>query len=201
MKVIGITGGVGCGKSALLAYVTFSWRCKVILTDEVAHIVKEPGQLCYQALVELLGRQVLDQDGYIDKEKMSEMIFSKEELRTKVNQIIHPAVRTYIKTIVVEEMEKGELDFLFIEAALFLEAGYEAMVDELWYIHADIGVRKERLLHMRGYSAQRIDAIISRQLTEEEFRSRCQVVIENNGTLEEAYGQIEKKLGEYLCHK
>ncbi len=201
MRIIGITGGVGSGKSAVLAHITFSYRCKVILADEIAHIVKEPGQLCYQKLLELLGKDVLDKEGYINKARMSEMIFSDEKLREQVNGIIHPAVKAYIKTIIAEEEAKKEIDFLFIEAALLIEDGYENIVDELWYIYADTTIRRERLKKARGYSDEKIDAIMSRQLLEEEFRSRCKVIIENNNRLDEAYKQIEDKLGEYLCQK
>ncbi len=199
MRVIGITGGIGCGKSAILAHIAFSFRCKVILADEIAHIVKEPGQLCYQKLVELLGETVLNGDGYINKDAMAHMIFSDPELLARVNSIIHPAVKTYIKTIIVDEEEKQEIDFLFVEAALLIEAGYEMIVDEIWYIHADMAVRRERLRALRGYTEEKVDAIISRQLTDKEFRERCQVIIINNGTLAEACRQVEEKLGEYLC--
>lgn len=201
MRIIGITGGVGCGKSSILMHITFSCRCKVILLDEIAHMVKEPGCMCYEGLVDLLGKEVLDEEGYINKQKMSKMIFSDEKLRIEVNRIIHPAVKIYIKTIIAEEEYKKELDFLFIEAALLIEDGYESIVDELWYVYADEPLRRERLKGARGYSDERIDAIMDGQLSEEEFRARCKVVIDNNGTLEEAYKQIEDKLGEYLCQK
>lgn len=199
MRVIGITGGIGCGKSAILAHVAFSYRCKVILADEIAHIVKEPGQLCYQKLVELLGEEVLDGDGYINKSKMAGMIFADPELLARVNSIIHPAVKTYIKTIIVDEEEKQETDFLFVEAALLIEDGYEAIVDEIWYIHADMELRRKRLRELRGYTEDKVDAIMSSQLSEKEFRARCKVTIVNNGMLEEACKQVEEKLGEYLC--
>lgn len=199
MKVIGITGGIGCGKSAILAHIAFSYRCKVILADEIAHIVKEPGQLCYRELVALLGTDILDADGYISKDKMSEMIFSDPGLLARVNGIIHPAVKTYIKTIIADEGEKQEIDFLFIEAALLIEDGYEMIVDEIWYIHSDMALRRERLREFRGYSGEKVEAIINSQLSEAEFRSRCKVVIVNNGALADAYKQVEEKLGEYLC--
>jgi dephospho-CoA kinase len=201
MKVIGITGGIGCGKSAILAHIAFTWRCKVILADEVAHIVKEPEQICYQPLIELLGEAVLDQDGYIDKSKMATMIFADEHLRMAVNNIIHPAVKIYIKTIIAEEIEKDRLDFLFVEAALLIEDGYANIVDELWYIHADPMARRQRLRSSRDYTDAKIDAIMGLQLTEEDFRRHCQVEIDNNGHLEDAYAKVDEKLGEYLCQK
>ncbi len=199
MRVIGITGGIGCGKSAILAHVAFSYRCKVILADEIAHIVKEPDQLCYQKLVELLGEEVLDGDGYINKSKMAQMIFSDPQLLARVNSIIHPAVKTYIKTMIVDEEEKAEADFLFVEAALLIEDGYNSIVDEIWYIHADMDLRRKRLRELRGYTEEKVDAIMSSQLSEKEFRERCKVTIVNNGSLDEACKQVEEKLGEYLC--
>ena len=76
MKVIGITGGVGAGKTALLAYMKEHYRCRVILADEVAHQVEEPGQACYQELVKLLGNEILNPDGTIDKKRMADKIFT-----------------------------------------------------------------------------------------------------------------------------
>lgn len=201
MKTIGITGGIGSGKTKILMYLNFSYNCKVIIADEIAHIVKEPGQLCYEALVELLGVEILDAEGYIDKEKMSELIFSDSMLLKKVNALIHPAVKTYIRTMIAQEKEKEELDFLFIEAALLIEDGYVDILDELWYIYTEETVRKKRLVESRGFSEEKMKAIMQEQLSDGEFRKYCSVVIDNSKTLEYTYQQIDKKLGDYLWQK
>ena len=96
MRVIGITGGVGSGKSALLHYIAQNYNCKIILADEVAHRVKEPGQPCYEKLVELMSSDILNADGTIHKGRMAAKIFESEELLGKVNKIIHPAVKEAI---------------------------------------------------------------------------------------------------------
>ena len=80
MKVIGITGGVGSGKSALLSYIKEKYNCEIILADEAAHRLKEPGQPCYDKLVELLTEEILDEDGMINKAKMAAKIFQSEKL-------------------------------------------------------------------------------------------------------------------------
>lgn len=198
MKVIGITGGVGAGKSELLSYIAGKYNCQVILADEVAHKVKEPGQVCYNRLVELLGEEILQPDGWIDKARMAEMIFASEALLDKVNAIIHPAVQDYIEKIITSERRKKELDFLFVEAALLIEAGYSDIVDELWYIYAEKSVRRARLKASRQYSDEKIDSIMEQQLSDEKFRKHCKVVIDNSNTLKEAYEQIDRKLGESL---
>ena len=141
MKLIGITGGVGAGKTEVLGLLKELCRCRVLPADEVGNEVKLPGQPCYERLVELLGRQVLAADGAIDKKKMAGMIFSDPSLLDRVNNIIHPEVKRYILEQVASERKKGEADYFFLEAALLIECGYEAILDELWYVHADESVR------------------------------------------------------------
>lgn len=201
MKVIGITGGVGAGKSELLSYVEKNYNCQVILADQVAHLLQRKGEVCYDALVEVLGRDCLNEDGSIDKKKMAERIFADPALLQKVNAIVHPAVKEWILLQIDAEKREGRLDFLFIEAALLIENGYENIADELWYIHADKKIRKERLQSSRAYSKQKIEQIMARQLSEDKFRSHCTVVIDNGGTLEAACNQIHEKLEDYLWQK
>lgn len=198
MKVIGITGGVGAGKSSLLAYLAEKYHCKIILADEVAHIVKEPGEECYDRLVTLLSEEILNEDGTIHKGKMAEKIFASEEILEQVNAIIHPAVKEWILREIDREREKKELDFLFLEAALLIEDGYLNIVDEMWYIYAREEVRRARLKASRNYSDEKINAIFRSQLSEEEFRKNCKVVIDNSDSLPEACKQMDEKLGEYL---
>ena len=194
MQVIGITGGVGSGKSALLHAIAEVYRCRLLLADDIANFLKEPGQSCYGPLVALLGSGILDEDGCMDKKKMSDMIFSNEALLEIVNEIVHPAVKAYIWKCIREEREKKQVDFVFVEAALFIEAGYRDMVDSLWYIYADKEVRIDRLQQGRGYTLDKIHSIMDKQLEEEAFRAACDVVIDNSGSLEETMEQVRRNL-------
>lgn len=198
MRVIGFTGGVGSGKSRLLAYIKEQYNCRVLLADEAAHLVKEPGQPCYEQLIRLLGEEILHADGTIDKAKMAEKIFTDHALLLAVNGIIHPAVKERILSEIAAEREAGIYDFFFLEAALLIEEGYLKVVDEMWYIYADESVRKTRLMQSRGYTEEKIAAIMQSQLSEEEFRKSCTVVIDNSGNFAETKRQIDEKLGEYL---
>ena len=85
MKVIGITGGVGAGKSEVLKYIQEQYNCRVILADDVGNEVKLPGNACYEALIEVLGRDILTKEGFIDKKKMADKIFCNQSLLQKVN--------------------------------------------------------------------------------------------------------------------
>ena len=125
---------------------------------------------------------------------MASKIFGNEELLEKVNEIIHPAVKEYILAQKKSEIEKGEIDFLFVEAALLIECGYNEHVDEMWYIYAPEEVRAERLRASRGYSDEKIKSIMAAQLTEEQFRAGSDFVIDNGGSLEDTCEQIKSIL-------
>lgn len=201
MKVIGITGGVGAGKSEILSYLKEHCNCRILMADRLAEELEQPGQDCYNQLLSLFGPNILQEDGRVDRKKMAARIFADKSLLEAVNAMIHPAVKHAILQIIREEKEAARLDYLFIEAALLIEDGYAEIVDELWYIHTEEKVRRQRLKASRGYTDEKIDSILREQLSEEEFYRHCHYVIENSGSLESVYEQLDKKLGEELCQK
>lgn len=194
MRLIGVTGGVGAGKSEVLNYIKKHYKCRIYLADEVAHLVKVKGEECYYELVSLLGEDVLQEDGEINKSAMAAKIFADDALLEQVNEIVHPQVRIYLEKRIREAQEDVDTEIMFIEAALLIEAGYKELVDELWYIYADVEVRKKRLMSSRGYSEEKVHQIMEAQLSEEVFRKECDFVIDNSGTLADSYRQIRKKL-------
>ena len=124
MKVIGITGGVGAGKSEVLAFLSKHYNCRVIMADRVAHQLEEPGGRCYEPLLALLGSDVLTLDGRIDRQKMAARIFGDSLMLQQVNAIVHPAVKEYLLEQIAQERAAKKFAYLFIEAALLLEEGY-----------------------------------------------------------------------------
>ncbi len=194
MRFIGITGGVGAGKTEILKYIKRHYKCEIHLADETAHQVKRAGTECFSRLVELLGGEIVGADGEIDKAAMADKIFADPKLLDKVNAIVHPAVREYLLDKLGQARENPELELFFVEAALLIEAGYRELVDEMWYIYADESVRRRRLKSARGYGNEKITRIMGSQLTEEEFRRASDFVIDNSGALEDSYRQINKKL-------
>ncbi len=198
MKTIGITGGVGAGKSLILNYIESRYKSKIYKADEIANFLKEPGQSCYEPVVRLLGKEVLSEDGRISNQKMAESVFGDAELLGAVNALIHPAVKEFVIREIQRVTEEGNFDFFILEAALLIEEHYDEILDELWYIHTEREIRKMRLKSMRQYSDEKIRNIMDKQLSDEIFKKRCKVVIENNGRPEDAYNQIDNKLGEYI---
>ncbi len=199
MKTIGITGGIGSGKSEILNYLKDSYCCIVLKADDIANELKEPDQECFSPVVELLGSTVLDNFGKINNQRMAEILFSDSKKRKQIEMIIHPAVKKQIQIQIKMEREKGGMDFLFVEAALLIEDHYDEILDELWYVYADETVRRNRLKKSRGYSDDKISTIFSEQLTENEFRKSCRVTIDNSNDIHNTFSQIDHILGEYLC--
>lgn len=194
LHFIGITGGVGAGKSELLQYIKRHYKCKIYLADEVAHEVKKPGTKCHEQLIELLGPDIEAAGGQIDKGKMAEMIFADPGLLERVNAIIHPGVKEYLLAEYERAGRNQEVELFFVEAALLIECGYGQLVDEMWYVHAGAEVRRERLKSARGYSEEKIAQIMGSQLAETDFRSASDFIIDNSGDLQDSFKQIDERL-------
>lgn len=193
MRTIGITGGVGAGKSRVLQYISDNYDARIIIADLLAKKLEEPGEICYQRLVEYFGTEILADDQRIDKIKFAEKIFGNKENLAVVNGIVHPAVKEYILHAMETEKKAGR-ELFFVEAALLIEEGYHHILDEMWYIYASENTRRRRLKESRGYSDEKIDSLFSAQKSEEEFREICDFEINNDVTLEEMEGQIAKYL-------
>jgi len=195
MKFIGITGGVGAGKSAILDYLKNKPDTKVMLADEIAHELMVPGTQCYDRLKAEFGTEdIYQKDGFFDRIKLAQVIFSDDEKRKKLNGIVHPAVRKYVIGQAAYERKEGKIKLLVLEAALLIEEHYDEICDELWYIYTSEENRRIRLKKQRNYSDEKINEIFNSQLTDEKFRKACRVVIDNNGTIEAAAAQIEAAL-------
>ena len=195
MKFIGITGGVGAGKSAILDYLKNKPDTKVMLADEIAHELMVPGTQCYDRLKAEFGTEdIYQKDGFFDRIKLAQVIFSDDEKRKKLNGIVHPAVRKYVIGQAAYERKEGKIKLLVLEAALLIEEHYDEICDELWYIYTSEENRRIRLNKQRNYSDEKISEIFNSQLTDEKFRKACRVVIDNNGTIEAAAAQIEAAL-------
>ena len=195
MKIIGVTGGVGAGKSTVLNYLEKRYGAKLILADLVGHEVMEPGHEAYEQVVKVFGQEIVSEDKTIDRKALGVIVFADEKKRMILNRIIHPAVRQEILRR-LEEAELSHLSYVVVEAALFLEENYDAFCDETWYIYTDEKIRRQRLKESRGYSDERIDQIFRSQKTHKEFQKRCLFMIDNNGSEEETFRQIDRRMKE-----
>ena len=130
MRFIGITGGVGAGKSELLAYLRSKPGVRVMLADEIAHLLMEPGQTCYHEIVEHFSEEkILNEDLTFNRNALADRIFSDKAKREELNAIVHPAVKKYVLEQYNKEKKEGRTEFLFLEAALLIEEHYDAICD------------------------------------------------------------------------
>ena len=191
MKVIGITGGVGAGKSTVLSYMQEHIGACIIEADKVGHLVMEPGQICYDQVIALFGEQIIKKDKTIDRKMISDIVFANEIFLEKLNEIIHPAVRNYIINKIQQQQENG-CPIVVVEAALLLEDHYDEFCDRIWYVHTEKEIRISRLMKNRGYSREKSESIIASQASEAFFMSHADYVIKNNDDLKNTWQQIEE---------
>ena len=196
-RIIGITGEAGAGKSVVIAYLKEHYPCIVLMADEIGNRVKEPGQRCYESVIELLGEEIVLSDKTLDRTLIATKIFADKTILDRMNAIIHPAVHDEIFEQIEAVKKAGKIPFVFIEAALLIEAGYIDEIDELWYICCDSQSRRNRLKETRGYSDERINGIMKQQLDTNTFMQYADRVIMNNTTKEELYQKIDTIMGEY----
>ncbi len=191
MKVIGLTGGVGAGKSTVLTYLEDAYHAWTIQADQVGHLVMEPGERCYDPMIALFGKQIIKNDKTIDRRLVSDVVFGNEGMRQKLNSLLHPAIKEYILEKIGEKRKEGQ-KIAVVEAALLLEDHYDAFCDKIWCVSTEREIRIQRLMESRGYSREKAESIMARQASDAFFRQHADHVIENNGDLEKTYRQIEE---------
>ena len=196
MITIGITGGVGAGKSTVLDFLAEKYQAYVMKADEIGHLVMEPGQECYEPVIALFGKQIIKDDKTIDRRQVSDVVFSHPDMLERLNEIIHPAVKRYIRRQLELKRQQGQ-KICVVEAALHQEDHYQEFFDTIWYIHTEQEIRIRRLMENRGYTREKSISIIASQAPEEFFRANADYVVVNNTDLKETWQQIEEGIRKY----
>lgn len=194
MRVIGITGGVGSGKSSVLKLLKERFNAYILIADDIAKETMCRGNAGYEQVVEMFSEDILDKDKNIDRTKLATIVFHNENKRIVLNSIIHPLVKKIILNKINELKIAGTYDYVFVEAALLIEDHYDVICDELWYIYVPADIRRQRLKDSRGYSDEKIDSVFKSQLNEEAYKKACINVIDNSKDIEDTMSQIEKLL-------
>ena len=194
MKVYGITGGAGTGKSEVIKMLQENFGGCVIMSDEVARELMQKGNISYQLIVEYFGRDILMDDGEIDRQKLADHVFNNQEALEKLNSMTHPYVKDEIRKLIAEAEASGECRFVALESAILLECGYEDICDEFWYVYTKPEIRRQRMKETRNYSDEKVDSVMRNQQPDEVFFKQCSFVIENNTTLSDVYDQLKEKL-------
>lgn len=194
MRIIGITGGIGAGKTTVLTLLEQVYHAYILEADQAAHQLMEPGQTAYQQITEVFPAYILDTEGRINRRKLGELVFRSPEWLERLNHIVHPEVKRYIQETISRCLLAGNVDYFVIEAALLIEDGYTSICDEIWYIYAPRELRIQRLMQDRGYSRERCEQVMENQAEDSFYRDHCSYVIENQGGVSDIKKQIQELL-------
>ena len=190
MKVIGLTGGIGSGKSTVARFLA-ELGAVVIDADKIGHEVFKPDTETWQEIVAAFGRRILTPDGDIDRKKLGEMVFKNPESLSRLNRIMHPRMYELAKAQIEEHRRRG-VEVVVLEAPLLLEAGWAPLVDEVWVTVAPEATILKRLKGRSGLSEQEALTRIHSQLSSEERVSNANVVIDTDCSLDELKARVEK---------
>lgn len=188
MFVIGITGGVGSGKTLVAKIAGKKYNANLLIADELGHIVMKPGNNAYNRIVEKFGKDILEADGKIDRKKLADIVFNNDNARLYINGIIHPEVIKYIEDYI--NSRKSQDGYIILETAVMYETGCDKFCDEIWYIHAPADTRIKRLSKNRKYTEEKSRLIIDKQKPDKFFMERAGRVIENPGSIKELENTI-----------
>ncbi len=187
MKLIGLTGGVGSGKSTV-ADMLRELGAQVVDADEATHAVYEPGSPGFDAVVREFGAEYVD-GGRIDRSRLGELVFHDDDARRRLNSIVHPLVREWMAQHTAEAAERGA-EAVVQDVPLLFENGLERLFSTVVLVYAPEEVQVERLVSGRGYTPERARAMIAAQMPIENKRGLAHHVINNSGTREETLTQV-----------
>lgn len=179
MRVIGLTGGVGSGKSYVAHCLQQYYGMELLIADELGHVALEPGTGSYREIVARFGTDVVAADGTLDRGRLADLIFHDPVAMADLNAIVHPVVRTYIAEYLEKRRELPGT--VLLENAILYETDCDALCDEVWYVAVPAEIRVQRLMQDRGYTAEKAEAVMARQHTDAFFRERADRVIDNAG--------------------
>ena len=190
-RIIGITGGIASGKSTVTGFLR-QRGYQVIDADQVVHELQEPGGRLYQALLTAFGSAILQEDGRLDRPKLGAMIFGNPELLEQSSQIQNRIIREELagRRGLLAEKE----DIFFMDLPLLFELQYEDWFDQIWLVDVTVETQLSRLMTRNALSQEEAEKRIAAQLSLREKRKRADVLIDNNGSLEETRQQIRNAL-------
>ena len=191
MKVIGLTGNIGCGKS-VVARMFEELGARVIDADRIARLVVDPGEPAWKEIVKTFGKEILNQDGTINRGRLGEIVFNDKEKRETLNGITHPRIIERIKEL-IEEAGRENVEVVIVEAALIVEkGGMKPLINDLIVVTADEKAQIRRLMGRDRFSREAALSRIRSQMPLSEKVGLATYVIDNSGTLEETRRQVEE---------
>lgn len=194
MKIVGLTGGISSGKSTVSSYLK-QLKIPVIDADEVARKVVEPNSQGAREIRKTFGSDVFEEDGSLNRQKLGALIFSNAENRQKLDDLLQPLIKIMILEEIEEYRQKGET-MIVLDLPLLFEKHYEKLCEEIIVVYVPRELQLERLMKRNQYTKQEALSRIDSQLSIEEKRKRATVLLDNQGTVQQLYQQVEQWLVE-----
>jgi dephospho-CoA kinase len=191
MKVVGLTGGIGSGKSTA-AQILRDLGAYVIDADRVGHDIYRPGTDGWRGVVDSFGQAIVADDGTIDRKRLGAIVFSDRVALAKLNALLHPLIGAEIRRLIESKRAGGQAIPIIVEAAILVEASWQSIFDEVWVVTADRGAVVQRLAAQRGLDQAAVQSRIDSQLSDEDRCRHATVVIRNAGTVDDLRAQLEQ---------
>src|SRR6202166_3211696 len=191
MLTIGLTGGIGSGKSTVSKLLA-ELGAPIIDPDKVGHGIFAPDGPAYPDMIAAFGEGILATDRTIDRRKLGPIVFADPAALKRLNAIVHPKMFTRMGEMVAAMRRGGEIRPIVIEAAILIEANWQPLFDEIWLVTASRAHVIERVERDRGLKPEQTEARIRAQLSDEERRKYATSVIRNDGTLEELRAAVTR---------
>ena len=183
MYIIGLTGSIASGKSTV-SRILADCGAPIVDADLIARAVAERGEVGWQKIVETFGESVLQADGQLDRGKVGEMIFRDATKRAELDRIMHPIILERMKEEIAAYKEQGKT-IVILDVPLLLELGWQDKVSVVWLVAVSPDTQKRRLMARNNLTEEQAMVRIASQMSIEEKRRYADVIINNDGTLEE----------------
>ncbi len=193
MFVLGVTGGIGSGKSEVTGYFRDHLDAPVCQADSIGAELQKKDGPAYAPIVRAFGEDILCEDGTLDRKKLASIVFNDPEQLEILDDIVHPLVENYIQSMMAKSRTEGKKIFV-VESAILIEVGYKQYCDEVWFVKAPETTRIKRLTETRNMTEEQALAVMSRQMSDAEYEKNCDYTIKNNADLETLFKRIEKRL-------
>lgn len=190
MIVIGLTGGIGTGKTEV-THVLRELGAVVFESDKVAHSSYEPGTEAHGQIVSCFGEEVLSESGFIDRKALGKIVFADSARRRELEEIVWPATRKLTLALLKEEENRGT-EVVVVEVPKLFESGWDKLADAVWTVESPRGEIDKRVEERSGLNKSEVDARVAAQLTQEQRTDKADVTIMNDGTLEDLRAQISR---------
>lgn len=193
MIVIGLTGGIGTGKSTVSDYLKKK-GCLIIDADALSREMTQKGKPAVKEIAIAFGNHLVDEEGNLDRKALGKIVFNDKKKLDILQAIITNKVVEYIEESISSLKTDNYDGIVIIDAPLLFECGMEHMSDENWLVTTDLDVRIERVKKRDGLSEEEILSRINNQMSQEDKEKKSNCVLNNSGSLEELYSQIDKNL-------